>query len=320
MRAGSWGSPRPAWALQRRGVRGDAARYVAEHDSTPPVLRFALRVIDAVDTAALARVCANEMVDSFGALRARVLDPERVWIEAGAPPSETPCATISLRLSGPDEAVVRLEIAMAASEDLAIVRQQLLDLVSVARRAWLRLHQLEHERSAARSDALTGLANRRAIAEWLDGAYLHALHAGTPMSLMIVDLDRFKQVNDTHGHPAGDEVLQHAAACFRAHLRPSDRVCRWGGDEFLIALPGIDGQTAAVIAERLRTVFAADVRARGTTMTIGIADIFGLPDPRGIPAAPGAQELIALADECLLAAKRSGRNCTVTATRLREAG
>lgn len=293
--------------------------YVAEHDSTPPVLRFALKVIDAVDTAALARVCAEEMVASFGALRAQVLDAERVWTIAGAPPSETPCTTIALRLSAPDEAPVRLEIAMASGEDLGIVRQQLLDLVGVVRRAWLRLHQLEHERSAARSDALTGLANRRAIAEWLDGACLQAMHLGTPLSLMIVDLDHFKEVNDTFGHPAGDEVLQHAARCFRGHLRPSDRVCRWGGDEFLIALPDADGQTAATVAERLRLVFAADPRARGTTMTIGIADTHGLPDQRGLPSG-GAQDLIALADECLLAAKRAGRNCTVTATRLRETG
>jgi two-component system cell cycle response regulator len=102
----------------------------------------------------------------------------------------------------------------------------------------------------------------------------------------------------------------------RGHLRPGDRVCRWGGDEFLIATPDIDGQTAAIVAERLRSAFAADARARGTTMTIGIADTFGLPATTG----RGAEELIALADECLLAAKRAGRNCTVTATRLREAG
>ncbi|MBC8071237.1 MAG: hypothetical protein IAG13_23130, partial [Deltaproteobacteria bacterium] len=124
---------------------------MAEHDSTPPVLRFALRVIDAIDTAELARVCAEEMVGSFGALRARVLDGERVWIEAGAPPSESPCSTISLRLSTPEEPPVRLEISMVGGEDLAIIRQQLLDLVSVVRRAWLRLHQLERERSDARS-------------------------------------------------------------------------------------------------------------------------------------------------------------------------
>src|SRR5574338_824215 len=105
------------------------------------------------------------MVASFGALRAQVLDAERVWTTAGEPPSELPCTTISLRLSAPDEPAVRLEIAMASGEDLGIVRQQLLDLVGVVRRAWVRLHQLEHERSAARSDALTGLANRRAIAE-----------------------------------------------------------------------------------------------------------------------------------------------------------
>ncbi|MBC8070201.1 MAG: GGDEF domain-containing protein [Deltaproteobacteria bacterium] len=210
---------------------------------------------------------------------------------------------------------------MVGGEDLAIIRQQLLDLVSVVRRAWLRLHQLERERSDARSDALTGLANRRAIAEWLDSAYLHALHTGVPLTLMLIDLDRFKHVNDTLGHPAGDDVLQHAAAVFRAQLRPGDRVCRWGGDEFLVALPGVDGTTASTVADRLREAFAGDPRARGTTMTVGIADSQGLPELCGASGpGRGTDELIALADECLLNAKRSGRNCTVTATRLRDVG
>ncbi len=292
---------------------------MAANDSTPPVLRFALRVIDAVDTATLAQVCAEEMVDSFGGLRARVVSGDRVWTEHGAPPSEEPCSTISLKLSANDETPVRLEIAMTHSEDLAIVRQQLLDLVSVARRAWVRLRQLEHERSAARSDALTGLDNRRALTEWLDGAYLHAMHTRAQLSLMLVDLDRFKQINDTLGHPAGDDVLQHAAGCFRAHLRPSDRVCRWGGDEFLIALAGADASAATIVADRLREAFARDPRARGATMTIGIADTGGLGDDgRGLP--PDSAQLIALADDCLLSAKRAGRNCTIAATRVRDTG
>jgi diguanylate cyclase (GGDEF)-like protein len=293
---------------------------VAEHDSTPPVLRFALRVIDALDTAELARACAEEMVASFGALRARVLDGERVWVEVGPPPDESPVSTISLRLSCPEEPPVRLEIAMEGGEDLAIIRQQLLDLVSVVRRAWVRLHQLERERTDALSDVLTGLANRRSIAEWLDSAYLRALHTGVPLSLMLIDLDRFKQVNDTLGHPAGDDVLQHAAAVFRSQLRPGDRVCRWGGDEFLVALPDVDGSVASNVADRLREAFASDPRARGTTMTIGIADSLHLPELAGGPSGRGTEELIALADECLLTAKRSGRNCIVTATRLRDVG
>ncbi|MBL8947677.1 MAG: GGDEF domain-containing protein [Myxococcales bacterium] len=284
-------------------------------DATPPVVRFAMRVIDAPDHEALAQVCTEEMVAAFGATCARVLDGTRVWCESGSVDDGTPTATLPLRLSGPDAPPVRLEILVGSAEDLAIWRQQLLDLVAVARRAWARLVQLDAERTMARRDALTGLANRHALAEWLDGAYLSAMHTDEAIAVMMVDLDHFKRVNDTLGHPAGDDVLQCAAACFRAHLRPTDRVCRWGGDEFLIVLPQVGTAVAAQIADRLRVAFASDPRARGTTMTIGIADLDGLG-----PGPHGAAVLIEQADACLLAAKQAGRNCTVTTTVLRETG
>jgi len=289
---------------------------VATHDSTPPILRFAVRVLDASSTDELAQACVTELVESFGVVHARVRDDARIRSAAVAPAANgSPGPTISLELSGPDEPRVRLELELADVEDLAIVRHQLLDLAGVARRAWSRLDQLERERAAARRDALTGLDNRRGMAEGIDTAWQHALHEGTAMSVMLVDLDRFKAVNDTLGHDAGDDVLQLAAGCFRAHLRPSDRVCRWGGDEFLILLPGVPASRADAIAQRLRTAFAADPRSRGTTMTIGIADTTALP-----PGDCAATRLVAIADECLLAAKRSGRDRTAIARRWERAG
>ncbi len=274
-----------------------------------------MRVIDAADHDELARVCADEMVSTFGASCARVMDTTRVWCEVGQVDDDRPTAAMALRLSAPDSVAVRLEVIVSSPQDLVIWRQQLLDLVAVARRAWARLVLLEHERSLARQDALTGLANRHAIAEWLDVAYLTALHNAGALAVMIVDLDHFKRVNDTFGHPAGDDVLVCAAACFLAHLRPNDRVCRWGGDEFLIVLPQVDAAVAAQIADRLRMAFAADPRARGTTMTIGISDIDALG-----PGAHCAAVLVEQADGCLLAAKQAGRNCTITTTRLRDTG
>ncbi len=288
---------------------------VAEHDATPPVLRFAMRVIDAVDHAELARVCVDELVGAFRIPRARVLDAETVWSSAGEDLDERPSLTMALRLSPADQPPVRLEVGFGDHDDPAIVRQQLLDLVGMVRRAWSRLSQLERERTDARRDALTGLDNRRAIEEWLDGACLEALHLRRDLTVMLVDLDHFKRVNDTHGHPAGDEVLQLAAVCFRAHLRPGDRVCRWGGDEFLIALPGVAARGASGIAERLREAFARDARARGCTMTIGIADLEALG-----PGEAGAASIIALADGCLLGAKQAGRNCVIAAACLRDVG
>jgi two-component system cell cycle response regulator len=288
---------------------------VTDPDASPPLVRFAMRVIDAGDHAELAQVCADAMVSAFGAIGARVVDAERVWCTAGADASDDGGVTLTLRLSAPDEAPVKLEIVLAAGLDLAIMRQQFLDIALVPRRAWLRLAKLQQELSLARHDALTGLANRHALAEWLDSAYLSALHNGSPISVMVIDLDHFKRVNDTLGHPAGDDVLQHAADCFRKHLRPTDRVCRWGGDEFLVVVPHCDSATAAEVAQRLRVAFATDPRSRGATMTIGIADIDGLG-----PGVHGATTLVESADACLLAAKQAGRNCTITTTRLRDVG
>jgi diguanylate cyclase (GGDEF)-like protein len=310
---------RPAWPLRRlnEGARaGDEPIRVANHDSTPPVLRFALAVLDATSTDEIARVCAAELVAGFGVLRAIVRDEDGVRETAGAPANgDLRTTTIALRLSGPDESAVRIDIEIEPTPDLAIVRQQFLDLVGVARRAWARQRQLDRERTAARRDALTGLDNRRGMTEAIDVAWQDARHGGRPMTVMVVDLDRFKQVNDTLGHDAGDDVLQLAGTCLAAHLRPTDRVCRWGGDEFLILLPGVNATVAVAIAERLRTAFAADARARGTTMTIGIADTSALA-----PDELSATRLVAIADEALLEAKRSGRDRAAVARSFERAG
>ena len=280
------------------------------------MLRFALRVLDAASTDEIARACVTELVDGFGALRATVLDEHGVRDRAGATAGSDRLTTmLSLRLSGPDEPPIRLELEIELVPDLGVVRQQFLDLVGVARRAWSRLGQLERERTDARRDALTGLDNRRAMTEAIDTAWQQSRHSGRPMAVMLVDLDHFKLVNDTLGHEAGDDVLQLAGSCLVAHLRPADRVCRWGGDEFLILLPGVPAGAAVGIADRLRAAFGSDARARGATMTIGVADTNALP-----PGESSAMRLVALADENLLAAKRSGRNRVAVARSFERAG
>ncbi len=274
-----------------------------------------MRVIEASRPSELANACADEMVSCFGATRARIVEGDRIGHEVGVANDDVVGWAVSLRLSPPDEPSVKLEVTLAASEDVAIVRQQLLDLIGVVRRQWIRLRQLEREQQDARSDELTGLANRRALAEFLDGAWQTALHTGRPLSVMLVDLDHFKAVNDTHGHPAGDDVLRLAASAFQSQLRPGDRVCRWGGDEFLIVLPGCAAHSAGAIADRLREAFASQRRARGTTMTIGIADLDAMP-----PGEMVSSRLISAADDALLAAKRAGRNRTELAPACRETG
>jgi diguanylate cyclase (GGDEF)-like protein len=121
--------------------------------------------------------------------------------------------------------------------------------------------------TSARTDALTALPNRRAIEEHLTRATAHARRHGEPMSLLMIDLDRFKETNDRYGHAAGDRVLRAVADCLREALRAEDLPGRWGGDEFIVVLPIADESQARAVVTRLR---AAAPRAK-------LSDI-GLPD------------------------------------------
>jgi diguanylate cyclase (GGDEF)-like protein len=132
----------------------------------------------------------------------------------------------------------------------------------------------ERMAQSARTDALTGLLNRRALSEHLTRVAAHARRAEEPMSVLMVDLDRFKQTNDAFGHRAGDRVLRAVADSMRSVLRGEDVYGRWGGDEFVVLLPGAGEDAARAAAERLRTAAAA----------VDVADI-GLPD--GVPLSVG---------------------------------
>jgi diguanylate cyclase (GGDEF)-like protein len=157
-------------------------------------------------------------------------------------------------------------------------------------------------RRTAQTDSLTGLHNRRALTEQLMRAGAHARRHEEPLSVMMIDLDRFKQTNDTFGHDAGDQVLCTVADCLRDVLRAEDVYGRWGGDEFLVALASTDGDGARATAERLR----------GAAAAIGL-DGIGLPDgvPLSIGVATGIHEspieLVREADAALYRAKADGR-------------
>ncbi|MGX6449246.1 diguanylate cyclase, partial [Patulibacter sp. S7RM1-6] len=171
-----------------------------------------------------------------------------------------------------------------------------------------RHEQAERE---AHTDALTGIANRRRfddlLARTLDLAHEH----GVPVSLLMVDLDHFKRVNDEHGHASGDLVLQAAADALRVNTRAGDVAARFGGEEFAVLLPGAAPDVALGIAEELRDAIArtqvttADGRELRVTASIGAATLHG----EGLDAAG----LVAAADGALYRAKRTGRNRTVTA-------
>ncbi len=158
----------------------------------------------------------------------------------------------------------------------------------------------EVERLATR-DELTGLANRRLFEETLALELGRHRRNGTPISLVAIDVDHFKRINDELGHPTGDAVLRAVGAALRAGTKPYDLPARYGGDEFLVLLPGCGRADAPGVADRLRRVASAAVDPSLTvTVSAGAAT---LPDD-----ADDGVALVRVADEALYRAKRAGRD------------
>ncbi len=159
------------------------------------------------------------------------------------------------------------------------------------------------------TDSLTRLYNRRYLMECLNREFSRSCRGKTSMSLLMADVDHFKEINDTYGHPQGDRVLTALAAELRSHLRSYDIAARFGGEEFAMVLPDTGPAEAAEIAERLR-------RAAGE-MTFSGAPALSMTVSLGISAAPlqgidTVEDLIREADRALYRAKREGRNRVCT--------
>ncbi len=169
--------------------------------------------------------------------------------------------------------------------------------------------QARLEEQATR-DSLTGVWNRAAILDILERELSRAGREKSPVAVLLADLDHFKQINDTHGHLAGDRVLHLAARRMQAELRPYDALGRYGGEEFLVVLPGCDERATLGLADRLRgavTRESIDVEDRRVVVTISLGAVCW----RGEHADPIG--VLRLADEALYRAKNAGRNQAVLA-------
>jgi diguanylate cyclase (GGDEF)-like protein len=168
------------------------------------------------------------------------------------------------------------------------------------------LQAQEALREQATHDGLTGLWNRTSILEILQQEASRSARESLPLAVLMADLDNFKKINDTYGHLAGDHVLRESAQRLRSNVRSYDAIGRYGGEEFLVVLPGCDESGAAAQAERLRDAISSEPIATSAG-EISVTCSVGLSwSPRAEPDAP--KELLRSADEALYGAKRTGRN------------
>jgi diguanylate cyclase (GGDEF)-like protein len=252
------------------------------------------------------RLLAMSFSLAYALVGAAALDPSVREIVTSAPPREvrlSPGLLVGLTVASlVAPALLLAEAARREIPDAVAIAlgSTLLFLLVLARMAQL-LRQVEAQakllRELARVDELTGLPNRRVWTAELPAAMERARRDATPMSVAMIDLDHFKRFNDTHGHPAGDQLLRSAAVNWRVHLRNIDQLARYGGEEFIALLPIADADQAVAVLARLR-----QVTPEGQTFSAGVATWDG---------AESAEDLIARADRALYQAKASGRNRSV---------
>jgi two-component system cell cycle response regulator len=175
-------------------------------------------------------------------------------------------------------------------------------------------HNLRQVQQLASTDPLTGCHNRRAFERILEQIFAEAYRTASDLACVMIDLDRFKQVNDSLGHATGDQLIKLAARCIRSNLRQMDVACRFGGDEFVLLLPKANLSKAIAVSERIRRDFSlASASVSGTsakTMSIGVGSL-----QEQAPTPASAEALMKAADRALYLAKQAGRNmvCSPTA-------
>lgn len=162
------------------------------------------------------------------------------------------------------------------------------------------------------TDPLTGLYNRRYLDNHLNVLFNRSMARGRPLSVLITDIDRFKQVNDTYGHDGGDEVLREFANRVRSTIRGADLACRYGGEEFVVVMPDTSPEIAATVAERLRAAIeSAPFMLKHAGQALNVTASFGIASR--IAAVLTPDQLMKQADLALYEAKNTGRNRVVAA-------
>ncbi len=199
--------------------------------------------------------------------------------------------------------------AKQSSEQLVRVQARLEESEAQVKRM---SEDLEQIRSEVYVDALSGLFNRRRFDASLESLLTHALAEHEPLSLLLIDIDHFKEVNDAHGHVFGDQVIRSVSQAIKASVKGRDVPARYGGDEFAVLLPETAAAGAATIAEYIRRIierrrvsdFSGDIEPVAMTVSIGSATL---------APSDGANDLLRRADKALYQAKKNGRNQVISA-------
>jgi len=212
-----------------------------------------------------------------------------------------------------DDVEAKIEALNNGADDYLVKPYDFRELLARVR-VGLRVSNLQNQlKRAATVDTLTGLYNQQHFLSALRREYVRAIESGSPLSLMFIDLDKFKDINDRHGHQVGNEVLEKAAQAVRKVLREIDIAGRFGGDEFTVLLPATSEQHAREIAlgilENIGRVEYGDGKRLGASIGVACSDDVRVASP---------DDLIRLADEAVYLAKARGRNCVATAEEIRD--
>ena len=272
------------------------------------VARFGEALAATHDPYALLPVIVGSTVEATGAVGGRLVVNEQEIARTGDPDSGGRPLAIPLGSDGRETAVLYLS---PEGEDFSDEARELAHWLGSQAAIALenaRLHRLV-ERQAS-TDGLTELPNRRHFEEALEGEITRAERFGGSLSLVLADLDDFKQVNDRFGHQAGDDVLQTFAEILRSTVREIDLPARYGGEEFAVLLPQTDLEGGQRLAERLRRALVSRPMSAGPGGLMAVSASFGVAT---FPQASTPAALFAAADEALYRAKRRGKNCVVCA-------
>ena len=261
--------------------------------------RFGEALAATHDAKQLLRIVAEAAAEATAAQGCRIVAADGSVVLSGDPSADGERLTFPLTAAA--ERFGTLELVGDSFSD-----EQRLNAASLASQAVValenaRLHRLVERQALV--DGLTGLANRRACSDALQAEVARAERLGTPLSVVLADLDGFKDVNDAHGHAVGDEVLRTFAGVLRETLRGSDVAGRWGGEEFLLLLPGADEEGAAQLAERVRLGLSTRriASAPGLRVTASFGVAAHAPDS-------SAEQLVGAADGALYRAKDAGKD------------